>query len=292
MLYHSASTCYHCWSHLHESPVCVDGPGCNVKNEFIRVFADYSVYSSGVCLIWDRFFPDTAGGAWNGRDIVNDGNGCLTLTLGDIGFFVDGRPSHIYTLTEASTFPLSKLVSRTKLSTFATLVILLMLNWMLVFLGYKQDEKVRSEQRQGISRETRFGNYQLDGDGIHTPLTCEDPIAYKHADERNQLFIKTFWNVLKREHLAIGPLYYHETFTRPQRLLCTMCLIQGLLALNAAVYGNPNSLASAEQFVVSGILSALLMFPVYCVFLMLFAQRPTPVKRRMIKRRAMNRDLD
>ncbi|CAD7924048.1 unnamed protein product [Amoebophrya sp. A120] len=272
-----------------EYPVCVAGSGCNEGNEFIRVFADYQVYSSGVCLIWDRFFPDTAGGAWNGRDIINDGNGCLTLTLGDIGFFVDGRPSHIYSLTEASIFPLSRLVSRTKLSTFATLIILLLLNWMLVFLGYKQDEKVRSEQRQGVRP---YVSYHLDGDGIHTPLTCEDPIAYKFAEDRNQLFVKTFWNVMKREHLAIGPLFYHETFTRPQRLLCTMTLIQGLLALNAAVYGNPNALASADQYVISGILSALLMFPVYCVFLLLFSQRPTPVKRRMIKRRAMNRDLD
>eukprot|EP00392_Amoebophrya_sp_AT5.2_P011178 g11253.t1 len=270
-------------------PVCVEGPGCNVKNEFIRVFADYSVYSSGICMIWDRFFENTAGGAWNGRDIVNDGNGCLTLTLGDIGFFVDGRPSYIFSLTEASTFPLSTLVSRTKLSTLATMVMLLLLNWFLIFWGYKHDEKVRSDQRAGIIPYTAF---HYDGDGINTPQNANDPIAYKFADSRNQLFLKTYWNVLKREHMAVAPVFYHETFTRPQRLLCTMGLIQGIMAINAMVYGIPNKFASSEQFVISGILSALLMFPVYCVFLMMFTARPMPAKRRMIKKRQVARELD
>ncbi|CAD7972506.1 unnamed protein product [Amoebophrya sp. A25] len=272
-----------------EYPVCMEGPGCNPGSDPIRVFADYHVYSSGQCLIWDRFYPDTAGGAWNGRDIINDGNGCLTLSLGDIGFFIDGRPSHILSLTEAPIFNRSTLVSNTKLAPFAILIMLLTVNWILVFLGYKQDERIRIDQRMG---KLPYMNYNLDGDGIHTPLTTEDPISYKHAEDRNQLLVNTFWNVLKREHVWLAPLFYHETFTRPQRLLCMMALIQGLLALNAAVYGNPMTVMSSDHVVVAGILSALLMFPVYCVLLMLFGQRPQQVKRRMIKRRAMNRDLD
>ena len=87
-----------------EYPVCVDQAGCNTGNEFIRVFANYYVYSSGVCKVWDRFFEGSEGGAWSGRDIVNDGSGCLTLRLGDIGFFIDGRPSYIKALIEAEYF--------------------------------------------------------------------------------------------------------------------------------------------------------------------------------------------
>jgi hypothetical protein len=123
-------------------------------------------------------------------------------------------------------------------------------------------------------------------------LNANDPIAYKFAENRNALFLKTFWNVIKREHILVGPVYYHETFTRPQRLLCVMVLVCGLMAINAAVYGNPNEVASGEQFVISGILSALIMFPIYCFLMFMFTGRPMPVKKRMIKKRYAGKEID
>jgi hypothetical protein len=98
-------------------------------------------------LIWDRFAPDTAGGAWSTRGIINDGQGCLATTVGDFGIFLDGRMPTVFSMTEAHTFPLIKVIDRTKLSTLATLVMILLLNWFLIFWGYKHDEKMRSDQR-------------------------------------------------------------------------------------------------------------------------------------------------
>ena len=43
----------------------------------IRVFSDMNVYSSGLCVSWDRFYPDTAGGAWNPKGLLNNGEGLL-----------------------------------------------------------------------------------------------------------------------------------------------------------------------------------------------------------------------
>merc|ERR1719409_1684725 len=57
----------------------------------IRVFANYDLLSSGLCMFWDRFAPDTAGGAWSSRGILNDGRGCLTTHLSNMGLFIDGR---------------------------------------------------------------------------------------------------------------------------------------------------------------------------------------------------------
>merc|ERR1719387_3112234 len=116
----------------------------------IRVFANEPIWASGQCLIWDRFKEQTEGGGWSGQDIINGDMGCLTYSLGDIGFFIDGRPSFIKALIEAETYPLSTLISKTKLSTMATLIMILLLNWFFVFWGYKHDEKVRADQRAGI----------------------------------------------------------------------------------------------------------------------------------------------
>merc|ERR1719409_1222132 len=64
----------------------------------IRVFANYDLLSSGLCMFWDRFAPNTAGGAWSSKGILNDGLGCLTTHLSDIGIFLDGRVPSIMTL--------------------------------------------------------------------------------------------------------------------------------------------------------------------------------------------------
>ena len=63
-----------------------------VRNEKtpIRIFADMDLYASMICLFWDRTLPRTAGGGWSPRGLLNDGRGCLTTHLSDIGLFLDG----------------------------------------------------------------------------------------------------------------------------------------------------------------------------------------------------------
>lgn len=43
---------------------------------------------------------------------------------------------------------------------------------------------------------------------------------------------------------------------------------------------------------ISGILSALIMFPIYCFLMFMFTGRPMPVKKRMIKKRYAGKEID
>merc|ERR1719359_2744081 len=61
------------------------------EKEPIRVFMDMPNPSSATCMYWNRFAPGTAGGAWSSMGMLNDGNGCLTTHLSDMGLFLDGR---------------------------------------------------------------------------------------------------------------------------------------------------------------------------------------------------------
>lgn len=64
--------------------------------EPIRLFANRDTPASGICMMWDRFAPDTAGGAWSTRGIINDGQGCLATQVGDFGIFLDGRLPSVF----------------------------------------------------------------------------------------------------------------------------------------------------------------------------------------------------
>ncbi|CAE7403834.1 unnamed protein product [Symbiodinium natans] len=125
------------------------------------------------------------------------------------------------------------------------------------------------------------------------PLSIDDPIAYHFAEGALvMLWLGTLWNVAKRDHALISTMFYHETFTRPQRLQCFIALLTGLLAVNAAVHSHPGTIQEAKEFIITGLLSGLLVFPVFCGLVMMFNLRPAQVKKRLIKRAYSTKEID
>merc|ERR1719330_2275170 len=134
--------------------------------------------------------------------------------------------------------------------------------------------------------------YFYDGDGLTTPLSVDDPIAYSLRDHNIVAFCTgTFTKVVMREHAIIGVVFYHETFTRPQRLQCFTAMLVGLLGINAAVHSHPGHLQQAKEFVITGVLSGLLVFPVYCGLILMFNLRPSQVKKRLIKKTYSTKEI-
>ena len=87
------------------------------------------------------------------------------------------------------------------------------------------------------------------------------------------LWAGTLWKVFKREHALLSPAFYHETFTRPQRLLCLVAMMLGVMAMNAVVQSRRGFLLSTKggsEYIMSGFLAGLLSFPVYCGLAMMF----------------------
>merc|ERR1719447_1367877 len=103
--------------------------------------------------------------------------------------------------------------------------------------------------------------YFYDGDGLTTPLHVDDPIAYALREVNlTSFWVGTFVNVTVREHAILGTVFYHETFTRPQRLICFMAMLCGLLAINAVIHSQPGYLQQAREYIISGVLSGLFVF--------------------------------
>lgn len=271
-------------------------------NPPINVFQQFDLYANAICLFWDRFAPDTAGGSWSSTGIVNDGDSCLSSHMGDMAVFIDGTVPSGYGLVDAATSWTREVWESTcigcdtgsNLFPVTALGMMLFTMMLLILLGYVQDER----QRTDMKNKKVKSRYFFDGDGLSAPLHVDDPISYSMREVNILWFwIGTTVNVAMREHALLGPLCYHETFTRPQRLLCLLALICGLLAVNAAVHSNPGHLQQAQELeksniMVSGILSGLLMFPIYCGLLMMFNLRPSQVKKRLIKKTYSTRELD
>merc|ERR1719261_2405559 len=53
-----------------------------------------------------------------------------------------------------------------------------------------------------------------------------------------------------------------------------------------------SSKSSEQEYIMSGFLSGLLTFPVYCGLVLMFSMRPMPVKKRLIKRTYNPREID
>jgi hypothetical protein len=266
--------------------------------EPIIMFADKSLFSNSICLYWDRFVPNTPGGDWSTRGVTNNGDGCITTHLTvDMAVFVDGKvPSGSILVDVASRW--DREVWETScigcgdeknLVVVAVLGMVLFTNMLLIMLGFVVDgtHRVEMEKKKVASR------YHFDGDGITSPMNLDDPIAYAHADSNTAaLFVGTLWNVTKREHAMISVAFYNENFTRPQRLQCFTSLLCGLLAINAAVQSNPGYYQEARTSTISGVLSGLLLFPIYCGLLLMFNARPRPVKKKLIKRATQSKEID
>merc|ERR1719407_297392 len=57
------------------------------------------------------------------------------------------------------------------------------------------------------------------------------------------------------------------------------------------IFGSPNTFANQNQWLPAGVLSGLLIFPVYCILFIMFTIRPTQLKKVLIKRRYRSHDL-
>jgi len=261
----------------------------------IRVYADMELYSSVQCLYWDRFTRNTAGGAWSSEGIMNDGRGCITTHLSDIGIFVDGIvPLATEVIDDAARWEReiweSECIACGDSMNFVVVAVLgmvLFTNMLLIMLGYVVDETRRSDPNAKGSR------YHFDGDGLTGAMNLDDPIAYKMAGENPMpLIIGTFINVMKREHAIVSAIFYNENFTRPQRLQCFLALNSGILALNSAVHSNPGHYQDKREWFIPGVISGLMLFPVYNCFVIMFQVRPRPIKKKLIKRSTSTKEVD
>eukprot|EP00434_Breviolum_minutum_P005263 symbB.v1.2.004638.t1/scaffold265.1/size247395/1 len=271
------------------------------STDWIRVFADRSLLANVVCLWWDRFAPGTAGGRWSSQGVVNDDTGCITSHItGDFAIFMDGRTFSGYGFVEAAThWEREVWVSNcigcgdeSNLTVVAVLGMLLFALILLILLTYTLDESQRTQLAQNKVKS----RYYYDGNGITSPLSIDDPVAYHFSEgPLLMLWLGTLWNVAKRDHALLSTMFYHETFTRPQRLQCFIALLTGLLAVNAAVHSHPGSIQEAQEgweFVITGLLSGLLVFPIFCGLVMMFNLRPAQVKKRLIKRAYSTKEID
>jgi len=243
------------------------------------VFADMSVFSSGLCMYWDRFAPATAGGAWSTQGLLNDGEGCLTTHLSDIGLFIDGKiPAQIRVANALSYFTSTIDDVGTNGLQMVILFLVLIVGLILALLGCLVDE----EKKHGTQGKRP---YHLNGDGVSAPKSIDDPIAYKHANKPDVFLIITFINVLFRDHALLGPIFYSGVFDRKQRVLCLGVLVTGIFAVNAAVCGvlPRENLENIGQNFASGVVSGLLVFPLFCAIVFMFVNRPTKSTRGIIR---------
>jgi hypothetical protein len=266
-----------------------------VKNltDPIRVFADRSLYSSNLCMYWDRFVPNTAGGAWSTKGLLNDAEGCLTTHLSDIGLFIDGRIPSTFSVDKAISYYLEDIIdgpegSEYNYATAAVVGFIILLGTILALAGYIQDELIRERQRLGKAD----GNHFLDGDGISGPLTVDDAIAYSHVHDKHLFLVFTLWKVILRDHALLGVFHYNAAFTRPQRILCCGVMVTSVLAVNAMVYGVPREYVADDQWLPTGVIAGLVSFPLFVTCIFMFSSRPTPMRKRLIKRRTNNAEIE
>eukprot|EP00933_Yihiella_yeosuensis_P033389 TRINITY_DN27106_c0_g1_i1.p1 TRINITY_DN27106_c0_g1~~TRINITY_DN27106_c0_g1_i1.p1 ORF type:complete len:1512 (+),score=333.94 TRINITY_DN27106_c0_g1_i1:1-4536(+) len=265
--------------------------------EPIQVFADLNLFSNTVCLYWDRFARGTAGGKWSSKGVTNDGQGCLTTHLSDFGIFVDGREFQPSPLIERATYFQRNIEESTcvgcgdasNMFIVAVLGMTLFTTFLLILMSYVLDESRRTD----LMKNKQTSRYYIDGDGLTTPTSVDDPIAYSLSESMLWKFILgTLWNVMTRDHAILSCAYYHETFTRPQRLQCFIAVLTGLMAINAAIHSHPGYMQQANEYIISGVLSGLLVFPIFCGLTMMFNLRPAQVKKRLIKRAYSTREID
>ena len=236
----------------------------------IRMFANNDLFASAVCKSWDRLssFP---GGGWSGAGAINDGAGCLVKNWGVIGLFIDGSPVHPRDLGLATTD--AQMGGKTGNGEyFLVLAVFFFFEGFLLIMGL-----------WGFRIDTTTTNppstIHLDGDGVTTPLTLEDPIAYHLRDERVGFFaFTTFLNVVKRSHVFLGPLVFHPIYMRAHRILAAAILL-------STVFGTVSLLNQGFVDSVSvGLVSALIAYPVHHVFRFMLAYRPESSKSISIKR--------
>lgn len=269
----------------------------DLDGEPVRMLAEYLLHGMTACYYWDRFAPNTPGGAWSTKGIANDDQGCITSYITfDLGLFMDGRVPESSELVEAASKWRREVWADNCVGCdgdqvsfiFAVLGMVMFVNLILILLGYVMDESKRSYMKSAKIHS----RYWLQGDGVSGRLHVDDPIAFHFKDNIVALWLGTLFNVALREHAILSLPLYRETFTRPQRLWCVGAMLTGVFAVNAAVNSTPNYVQLESAWVVSGILSGLLVYPMYAGLLLMFNMRPHPSKKRIVKKQYDKREVE
>jgi hypothetical protein len=233
-------------------------------------FADKLTYASGSCY-WLDPSGTSALGNWRTDGLVNSADGCLGDTLrgdaGAVAVFVDlAEPTRVFVST--SFYQDSKSVW-VLFSAVTVSVLIVVGSTLLVafYLAVNQDRKERKlpPKVPGL------------GDGVSGPRSLADPIHYKSTNMIMRM-IMTFVNILKRDHLLIAPFFPDPALKlkRTNRVAALFCAIAGCFVIPAILYGAApaSDFAHELHFMEAAVLTALLVFPLAKITLMLFVSKP------------------
>ena len=227
----------------------------------IRVFADRQLLAADACM---KFAVNKL--EWQGAGVVNDGNGCLVSTQGNVGIFLDPVQNDrmeselVGTVDSGASMDYSYNFKPT-----IVLVVLLLLHVGFLFWGRRQDAKSINPPR------TIF----LGGDGVTEPISVNDPIAYGDRSAVNRLF-STFRNLLRLRLAIAWPLTYNPAVSRPLRVglltsFVTNCTVLGTLLMECISW----------DVYALGVINAILSSIVYILVRTMVDRLPHPAKMRI-----------
>ena len=247
----------------------------------IRVFADKNWMSSGLCRYWDRFSA-VAGGGWTGAGVVNDGTGCLVQEWGDIALFVDGTSvaPNVTGVANPETDLFGTPAQQLDFLIVSVYCMIVILLGLLALWGYRVD----------VTSVNAPKSVHLDGDGVTTPLSLDDPIAYHRRDDGVGIFVfHTFLQVLRRVHVVAAPFMAHPVYTRAQRVLTGTVVITSCMA-TVSIFLVPGE--EVPDIGSVGFVASLISAPIMYLFEFMLAHRPDTANAASIKRNAPTRLQD
>lgn len=230
----------------------------------IRIFANQDLFPSHRCLGW-------SGDAWSGSGAVNDARGCLVSKFGDFGLFLDTTAVLANETVSSAVGDDSFSSNRFDLSVSAIAVfVALALVHAALAAWARHMDKVTEDAPTTI---------HLDGDGISTPLSIDDPIPYDRPDAGMWVLVwSTAARVCGNQHVLAWPLKFHPIVTRPQRVLLSFILTAACMdAASLLVY------ASSASPVLIGLVSSMVASPLYLLFRFMLTHRPHPAALRPAK---------
>eukprot|EP00741_Cyanophora_paradoxa_P014968 tig00020830_g14441.t1 len=116
--------------------------------------------------------------------------------------------------------------------------------------------------------------------GKHVPLSAKASLPAVLVEAKGQSLLgKAFrrvWRDQRRSHplLTLFTVTPGDPFTRPQRLTCLLCLVMGLMALDAVFFGTDVRATwegpARDKFYFTGMVTAAVMAPAYALFVAIF----------------------
>jgi hypothetical protein len=229
----------------------------------IRLFADQRLPASGTC---KRFEIDEL--SWTGKGAVNDDQGCLVTRPGTFAIFVDpsfpsaNRSEPVNVVNSKASMDLNL-----NLFPIGTLIGMILLHAVFMLWGHYKD--------RGQIDPPKF--ILLDGDGINSPTSIDDPIAYGQSSIL-KLHLHTFRNVLIRRLIIAWPLTYHPIKLRIARVALS-CLSMTTCAMMSTVLIDLSQMEPAT----TGLLASLISFTTHSLFQYMLDHLPHPARLRISK---------